>query len=241
MTTIRWGATLGLLAAALVQAGSGTHSPGGGKHNPTYFGRWGGGAPNAYGQKAPTYDNPWTAKVFGCRVCRTPEEQYAAFNRQYQIEQARHMVALDRLNWNHYENQMNPRPNGLGGFLGRCGCGPVGERCPRCGNGCNSCGTGGCSTCGKGGLFAGHGKGGCAGGNCGVGGHQSLNEKLFGGSRANRGMGEFPVVPPGAPYPAMNPEDAMRYVEGFQYYPPNQLIRSPRDFFMMDVRYGLGR
>ena len=33
----------------------------------------------------------------------------------------------------------------------------------------------------------------------------------------------------------------MRYVEGFQYYPPNQLIRSPRDFFMMDVRYGLGR
>ena len=39
----------------------------------------------------------------------------------------------------------------------------------------------------------------------------------------------------------MNREDALRYVEGFQYYPPQQLIRSPRDFYMFDVKYGQGQ
>ena len=42
-------------------------------------------------------------------------------------------------------------------------------------------------------------------------------------------------------YPVMNREDAVRYVEGFQNYPPYQVIRSPRDFFMFNERFGHGR
>jgi hypothetical protein len=39
----------------------------------------------------------------------------------------------------------------------------------------------------------------------------------------------------------MNREDAHRYIEGFQYYPPYHMLRSPRDFYMWDVTHGLGR
>ena len=40
---------------------------------------------------------------------------------------------------------------------------------------------------------------------------------------------------------AMSREDALRYLEGFQYYPPYHLLRSPRDFYMFDTKYGYGR
>lgn len=43
-----------------------------------------------------------------------------------------------------------------------------------------------------------------------------------------------------SPYPGMNREDALRYIEGFQYYPPYQIIRSPRDHFMFDAKYNIG-
>ena len=58
------------------------------------------------------------------------------------------------------------------------------------------------------------------------------------GGAAAGGIGYPPYL---AQYPAMNREDALRYVEGFQYYPPYQLMRSPRDFYMFDVRYNLGK
>ena len=50
-----------------------------------------------------------------------------------------------------------------------------------------------------------------------------------------------PMPPYYSAYPSMNREDAVRYIEGFQYYPPNQIVRSPRDFFMFGERYGLGK
>ncbi|HVJ81063.1 MAG TPA: hypothetical protein VNC50_08340, partial [Planctomycetia bacterium] len=80
------------------------------------------------------------------------------------------------------------------------------------------------------------GHGGCS--KCGGSIH---NWNGFGG----RGVGGYGTGAQGAPYysayPGMNREDALRYVEGFQYYPPTQIVRSPRDFFMFDVRYGVGK
>lgn len=56
----------------------------------------------------------------------------------------------------------------------------------------------------------------------------------------NAGPYQYPYGYPN-PYPAMNREDAVRYIEGFQYYPPYHLMRSPRDFYMFDVKYGIGQ
>jgi hypothetical protein len=68
-----------------------------------------------------------------------------------------------------------------------------------------------------------HGQGGAGCGPGGCGGHFGYNNAL------------------GAALPGMNREDATRYMEGYQYYPPYHLLRSPRDHYMFDVKYGLGR
>lgn len=110
---------------------------------------------------------------------------------------------------------------------GPCNCAPGPNA--GCGMGCEAdFGSGGCGKgCGKG-LF--HGK--CGGGfRGGHGGGYGAGGAYAGGGYG----GGAPPVPP------MNREDAVRYLEGFQYYPPHQLIRSPRDFFMFDVKYGIGQ
>lgn len=55
------------------------------------------------------------------------------------------------------------------------------------------------------------------------------------------GCGNYGPGGPGSPLPGMNREDAVRYLEGHQYYPPNHLLHSPRDFYMFDVKYGIGQ
>lgn len=93
-----------------------------------------------------------------------------------------------------------------------------------CGGGCGCSAGPGCkpSFCGTVNHFQRHAThgcgGGCPGGNCG--GH---------------GCGHG-----GPALPGMNREDAVRYLEGMQYYPPYHSLRSPRDFFMFDVKYGIG-
>lgn len=139
------------------------------------------------------------------------------------------------------------------GHVTKHGCGLFAKLKGKFG-GCGSCGCrdscGGCggllghlkakrAACGGGGLFARwkckHGGGGgscsgCGGGGCG------LWDGLFG--REN--CCAVPTDQQFA-YPGMNREDATRYIEGFQYYPPYQLIRAPRDHFMFDVKYGIGQ
>lgn len=121
-----------------------------------------------------------------------------------------------------YQAMMNrscakPCWSNLSGGLcaGPCACPPG----PECAGGCGK--SGGC------------GPAGCRGGGCG----------LLGGCCAGKhGGGMSYGAPPGAmPLPDMNREDAVRYAEGMMYYPPYQLLRSPRDFFMFDVKYGIGQ
>lgn len=89
-----------------------------------------------------------------------------------------------------------------------------------CASGCgDACGAGCGKGCGKGHFGGKRGPGGHAGPGAYAGGY---------------GAGMNPLPP-------MNREDAVRYAEGFQYYPPYHLLRSPRDFFMFDVKYGIGR
>lgn len=124
------------------------------------------------------------------------------------------------------------------------GCATLGE------SSCSSCGGGGCASCGGSGHAApvtegphgGHGAA-YAGGPAGPGAYQGAAPG--GGHPWHHPKGGLdprtrpPYMHPG--YPGMNREDAVRYIEGFQYYPPYHLLRSPRDFFMFDVKYGIGR
>lgn len=224
MKTLRattWTAVCACLALQTAANAGGSHT------SRTYFG-WPGQGPY---QTAPKYRNPWTAKIFGIPFCVTDEDRYERFQKKYQIEQARHQVRLDRLNWDAYEEHMHPTSS-LAGFVGRCDCRGG------CSTGkCNDCDKGSkCGNCGKTGLLVGrshgcHGNcGGCKGG-CGKGGCRGRDG----------GIGGDGIAAPISPYPAMNREDAARYLEGFQYYPPYQTLRSPRDFYMFDVRYGIGR
>jgi hypothetical protein len=222
MKTLRattWTAVCACLALQSAANAGGSHT------SRTYFG-WPGQGPY---QTAPKYRNPWTAKIFGIPFCVTDEDRYERFQKKYQIEQARHQVRLDRLNWDAYEEHMRPT-NSLAGFVGKCDC-RDGCQNGKCHDG-GKCHKGG--DCGKSGLLVSksHGcHGGCKGG-CGHGKRDG---------RGGYGVGEGGIAAPIPGYPAMNREDATRYLEGFQYYPPYQLIRSPRDFFMWDVRYGIGR
>jgi hypothetical protein len=98
------------------------------------------------------------------------------------------------------------------------------QQCPPCSNltGCGHCGSPpgpGCGNCWMFGMCKGSGNCSMQGG-CGHGG---------GGAGA------------GSPLPGMNREDAVRYLEGHQYYPPYHTLRSPRDFYMFDEKYGIGR
>ncbi len=146
-------------------------------------------------------------------------------------------------------------------------CGSCGGGCDSgCGGygACTACKGRGCKACGLTGklgfLKPGCSTGGCATGDCGTGGcgtgcggHGGLKNILFGGAYTSRSarlgdnaLGAGMAPPPagygqGYGYPMMNPEEATRYLEGFQYYPPNHLLHSPRDFFMHDVKYGVGR
>ena len=99
------------------------------------------------------------------------------------------------------------------------------KKCTKCGKG--GFGDAGCPHCGNG-VGGGHG------------GHGFGKHHGWGG--APTGVGAGAGGPPYySAYPGMNREDALRYIEGFQYYPPYHLLRSPREFFMWDVKYGLGK
>lgn len=220
MKTLRattWTAVCACLALQTAANAGGSHT------SRTYFG-WPGQGPY---QTAPKYKNPWTAKILGIPFCVTDEDRYERFQKKYQIEQARHQVRLDRLNWDAYDQHLQPA-SGRAGSVGRCDCRGACNT-GKCNDGkCKSCGG-----CGKSGLLVSKAQS-CQGGDCKGGcGHGKA-----GCRGCNGGDGIAAPVPP---YPAMNREDATRYLEGFQYYPPYQTIRSPRDFYMWDVRYGIGR
>lgn len=235
MTRIRMaalGAPLAwIVVAATAMAGDWGGMPGNGSAH-TYFGRY--GNPTPYGPPPVNYQHPWTARFFGFRCIVTPEEHYQDLQRQYAIVQAKHEVAINRLNWKAYEDYVNPKPKDLHGYLGRCNCNDGSGCGGKCGYGKGGCGKGGC---GHGDMG---GDGGCGDGGCG-GKLAGLFHKGKNGSW-DEGVGRYPVVPPPYAYfPGMNREDATRYLEGFQYQPPYQLLHSPRDFFMFDAKYGVGR
>lgn len=237
----------------MARAGDGAHT------NRTYFDR---PSTGPY-QVAPKYKNPWTGKVFGIPFCHTDEERYERFAKKYQIAQAQHQVRLDRLNWDAYEDHLNPSHNSLAGFVGKCDCRDADSCHKGCGHGCgkgcgHSCGKGcghsckGEKCCGKG---CGHKCSGermacdkCGKGNRGCDGHGGRghgychNGRCSGyGNGYGNGLTAGPYQYGHMAYPAMNREDAVRYIEGFQYYPPYHTLRSPRDFYMWDVTHGLGR
>lgn len=281
------------------------------KTNRTYKGK-----PTGPYTDAPRYRNPWTLKIWGITCCKTPEYRYEKFLKRYQVVQAQNQVRLNRLNWDAYDDYMNPQPNSLCGHVGGCDCKGIyqasytaGKHC------CNKAGNCGCLAGGPKGIggdlfgILGNGKHGCkdqcgscsecascetgcesgacesaacggksaACGGCGKcdgclasGEPRGLLNKIKGGGyhkrQCNRYFAPYHQMPPvpyynepayrgghglhghhgqtggGAyGYPGMNREDATRYIEGFQYYPPYQLIRSPRDFFMFETKYGIGR
>lgn len=99
------------------------------------------------------------------------------------------------------------------------------HHCPTCSN-LASCGGCGCPPgpgCGNCWMF----------GMCNSPGNCSLGKGCGGGHGGHGGAG--------SPLPGMNREDAVRHLEGHQYYPPYHTLRSPRDFYMFDEKYGLGR
>jgi hypothetical protein len=137
----------------------------------------------------------------------------------------------------------NGNCGGQGCKDGKCGGGGAGGGCPHCaklhGQNCPHCGKSGFGAFGC--PHCGHGVGGGQG-------HGGNGHGLFGGNGNGHGPGGDGAAGAGAftppyysAYPGMNREDALRYIEGFQYFPPYQLIRSPRDFFMWDVRYNFGK
>lgn len=313
MSTSRRAARVALFACTAIaaQAFATDDLPFGGSHtSKTYFGR--GGDTGPYGPVQPKPKNPWTATVFGFRICRTEEEKCARIERQYQIVQAKHAVEMERLNWKKFNDcksgncsgcnvggrnvDGNPNSRSVWSHHGKCGscggdcdgggsCGKCGKPawgllakggkgdCGSCGDGCSTgscgstnaggwqwadggaaegtcstggCATGGCKTAGCSSCSGGcatEGKqvgwfksaGVCDSGNCG----HFASWKNRGDSRKNQFYGD--ATRNYGQYPGMNREDATRYLEGMQYYPPYQTIRSPRDFFMFDVKYGVGQ
>ena len=154
---------------------------------------------------------------------------------------------------------------GCGGNCGSAGCGSAG-----CDAGCGgiagaqygigACGDASCTGCGKNGcglvrgslagggpfgrLFGGAGAAGGAGagaGNPWFGANCGAGTYNYGSVYGNGYIVKQPYSHPAAAYPPMNREDALRYLQGFQYYPPYQVIRSPRDFYMFDQKYGIGQ
>lgn len=127
------------------------------------------------------------------------------------------------------------------------GCGKCGK-CSKCATGCP---TGDCGTVAAtesappiqaaGAVAAPCGM--CRGAGCPACGGHGFKRGMGGAGAGDGNMGPARSTPPymHPGYPLMNREDAVRYIEGFQYYPPYQLIRSPRDFYMFDAKYGIGR
>ena len=62
----------------------------------TYFGR-----PGITGNYGPveSYQHPWSGKFLGRPFCVSSEDRYEQFLRKYQVEMARHEVAMNRLHW----------------------------------------------------------------------------------------------------------------------------------------------
>ena len=238
MTTLKGNARMASLACLLLAAAAnaGDQNP----HSPTYFGRPGTG-PTGPVYK---YNHPWTYSWFGARHTKTAETEQEKIDREYRIAMGQHAAAMNRLHerrsnaylWAHPNSAVVPLAHvnanygqGFGQeandhamshlFKDGLGKGHKHGECAECAKH-----NGKCPRCGNEG-----GKHGCS--KCGHG---------FGGAGAGAGFGAG-----GAPYysayPGMNREDALRYVEGFQYYPPYHLLHSPRDFFMWDVKYGLGK
>jgi len=259
MTSLRFACTASLACLMTATAlTAGENHPG---HNPTYF-----GLPNA-GPTGPVYkyQHPYTYSLFGFRETKTEESEQAKLDREYRIAMGQHVAALNRLSerreqaylWAHPNSAVVPlgyananKGQGFGqvenehrlwhafndnfgggehaghkhGKNGKCEtCEKLAKQhCPKCGKG--GFGEAGCPHCGHG-VGGGHG---------GWGGH--------GWGGAPNGVGAGAGGPPYySAYPGMNREDALRYIEGFQYYPPYHLLRSPREFFMWDVKYGLGK
>lgn len=128
------------------------------------------------------------------------------------------------------------------------GCSTVEGSCNGCGQ-CNSCvADAGCDTCvGHRGLLnkikGSFKKGPCHCAKCTAARHGGYyGPGAYGpGAYGPNGM-QYPYGYGAAnSYPPMNREDATRYIEGMQYYPPYHLLRSPRDFFMFETKYGIGR
>jgi hypothetical protein len=259
MTSLRSCAWTASMACLVLASGlkAGENHPG---HNPTYFGRPGTG-PSGPVYK---YDHPSTYSWFGYRHTKSAETEQAKIDREYRIAMGQHVAALNRLTerreqaylWAHpnsavvplgYANANHGQGFGQaendhrmwhllhGGGDGHGKAGKHGEGCAECEKFAKQH----CPKCGKGGFgdagcpHCGHGWG-------GRGGHGGLGHGGWGGAPMGAGAGAG-GPPYYSAYPGMNREDALRYIEGFQYYPPYHLLRSPREFFMWDVKYGLGK
>jgi len=258
MTSLRGCAWTASMACLVMASGltAGENHPGA---NPTYF-----GLPGA-GPTGPVYkyQHPWTYSWFGNRYTKTADTEQEKIDREYRIAMGQHVAALNRLterreqaylwanpanavvplgyaNANHgqgfgqaeRDHQMWHAINdNLGGKEGHAHKHGKGEKCAEC----EKFSKQHCPKCGKGGFGA-AGCPHCGHGHGGLGGHGGKGG--WAGAPVGGGAGGPPYY---SAYPGMNREDALRYIEGFQYYPPYQLIRSPREFFMWDVKYGLGK
>lgn len=255
MATLTTLACLLPLSAAKADGWLGGHCKGYNQSR-TYFG-W----PGSGEQQNIRYQNPWAVKFLGIPCCKSDCDKYQKFLLHYQIVNAKYQTHLNSLCWKKYDNYVNRQNSGCMDFAGECDINPysssrklvklkdghkhghqAGPYCAdyqaaceadcgieQCG-GQVACGPQGCDGCDAG----------CA---AGKGGHfadkPSLKEKCANFFAKHR-KPAYPVQRPEA-YPAMNREDAVRYIEGFQYYPPTHIMRSPRDFYMFDVKYGVGR
>ena len=224
MTSLRgcaWTASVAcLMFASGLKAGD-HHHPG---HNPTYFGRPGSG-PSGPVYK---YDHPSTYSWFGHRHTKSAESEQAKIDREYRIAMGQHVAALNRLTERREQAYLWAHPNSAVVPLGYANANR-GQGFGQAENDHHLWH-----------LFHGGLRGGDGHGGHGLGGHGLFGKHGWGG--APTGVGAGAGGPPYySAYPGMNREDALRYIEGFQYYPPYHLLRSPREFFMWDVKYGLGK
>jgi hypothetical protein len=266
MTSLRSCACTASMACLMMAAGlkAGENHPG---HNPTYFGRPGSG-PSGPVYK---YQHPSTYSWFGHRHSKDAASEQEKIDREYRIAMGQHVASLNRLTERREQAYLWAHPNSAVVPLGHAnanygqGFGQA-ERDHQMwhlfhgglrgggdghghkhgdGKGCAECekfAKNKCPKCGKGG-FGDHGCPGCGhgvGGGHGLGGHGFGKHGGWGGAPLGNGAGAG-GPPYYSAYPGMNREDALRYIEGFQYYPPYHLLRSPREFFMWDVKYGLGK
>jgi hypothetical protein len=252
MTAFRLGARTAPFAFLLLAAAA--RADGHPQHNPTYFGLPGAGP---YGPVY-KYQHPWTYSIFGHRYYKNAEHERMLAEREYRIAMGQHIAAMNRIHerqslaylYGDARNAVVPVGHCNGNYgqgFGQAANDHIwwhafnggGKGCKSCKDGCGK-GCKGCQEhfgqecphCGK----KGFGHFGCS--HCHA--KNNLPGGAFGGAGAGGAFGG-PAPPYYSAYPGMNREDALRYLEGFQYYPPYHLNRSPRDFYMFDVRHNLGK